>query len=72
MIYTVDRFEENLAVLEDSNMNTITVKRDILPKEAKEGSVLRFENNSYVLDTTRTQERKDSIAAKFNKLKNKD
>lgn len=71
MIYTVDRFEENFAVLEDSEMNIITVARNSIPNDAKEGSLLNFENGIYSLDCTLTRARKESISSKFNRLRKK-
>lgn len=71
MIYTVDRFEENFAVLEDAEMNITTVDRNCIPNDAKEGSVLNFENGIYCLDNNLTSTRKEIISSKFNRLRKK-
>ena len=50
----------------------IDVELNILPSNIKEGNVLKYENNTYMLDTKEEEERKLSISEKFNRLKNKD
>ena len=40
---TIDRFEEDKAVLKTENNETIIWPKDKLPAEAREGSVLQFE-----------------------------
>lgn len=48
--YIIDRFEKNFAVCETSKGERVLLERDILPSNAKEGSVLRFLNGVYRLD----------------------
>lgn len=73
MIYIVDRIEDNVAVLENKETKKITdVSLSLLPKDIKEGNVLKYENNTYILDKKEEEERKKAILTKFEKLKNKD
>ena len=48
--FTVDRIEEDKAVLECENGECVTLEVKSLPKNIKEGDVLCFEENSYFLD----------------------
>lgn len=73
MIYVVDRIENDIAVLENTTTKeTKDVELNKLPCNLKEGNVLKYENNTYTLDETLEQERKNAILEKFNRLKNKD
>lgn len=50
MIYYVDRFEDDIAVLE-SNGTTVNIPRVQLPPDAKEGSALeKQDDGTYLLD----------------------
>ena len=73
MKYVIDRFEGNYAILENQDTyEIIDVKRNELPNDAKEGSVLSFENDIYTLDIYATNQRKEDILKIFSKLKNND
>ena len=73
MIYIVDRIENNIAVLENKETNEIiNIDISILPTNLKEGNVLRYENNTYILDNDEEEKRRQLLLEKFNKLKNKD
>ena len=73
MIYIVDRIENNIAVLENKETNEIiNIDISILPTNLKEGNVLRYENNTYILDKKKKKKRRQLLLEKFNKLKNKD
>jgi hypothetical protein len=73
MKYVIDRFEGNYAILENQDTyEIIDVKRNELPNDAKEGSVLSFENDIYTLDIYATNQRKEDILKRFSKLKNND
>lgn len=72
MIYIVDRIENNFAVLENINTKeTIDININLLPKNLKEGNVIKYKNNKYIIDKKAEQRRRNSILEKFNKLKNK-
>ena len=73
MIYIVDRIENNIAVLENKETNEIiNIDISLLPANLKEGNVLRYENNTYILDNDEEEKRRQLLLEKFNKLKNKD
>ena len=65
--FIVDRFEEEYAVLEKENMETVDVLKSDLP-EVKEGDVLNYENGIYTVDYEETRKRKELIKEKMRKL----
>lgn len=40
MRYTIDRFEENFAVVELEDKKFVNVPREVVPPEAKEGDII--------------------------------
>ncbi len=69
--YSVDRFEGEYVVLENRKTNEIkNVKRDMLPENIKEGSILQYVNGKYTYNEERTQEEVNRIQDKMNKLWN--
>ena len=68
--FTVDRIEENTAILYDENENKTDISISNLPKNIKEGDILRFdcENDIYIIDEEKTKEAKSSIEKRFKKL----
>jgi len=63
----IDRFEENFAVVEDGE-KIININRALIPKNAKEGDVLIFYNNAYIIDETATKARREMILGKMRKV----
>ena len=59
--FTVDRIEEDKAILECENGDCVTLELKSLPKNIKEGDVLCFEENSYFLDKDETEKRRQKI-----------
>ena len=59
--FTVDRIEEDKAVLECENGECVTLEVKSLPKNKNEGAVLCFEENSYFLDKEETEKRRQKI-----------
>ena len=59
--FTVDRIEEDKAVLECENGECVTLEVKSLPKNINEGDVLCFEENSYFLDKEETENRRQKI-----------
>ena len=51
MKYSIDRFEENFAVLQNEKGESIITEKKLLPSEAKEGSMLIFDGKNYITDT---------------------
>ena len=70
MKYAIDRIEENIAILEDINTKEkIEINVEELPKEIKEGNILLFKDNKYIIDEDEEEKRRKIILEKFNKLK---
>jgi len=68
--YTVDRIEEDIAVLFDDDENKTDIHISELPENLKEGDILRFnqESNIYIIDNIKTEEVKSNIEERFKKL----
>ena len=49
-MYIIDRFEGKYAVMEKNGDEIVDVKRSKLPKNVRQGSVLRFENGVFTQD----------------------
>lgn len=70
MKFVVDRIEEDIVVLENIKNNEIKEEAiKILPVNIKEGSVLLYDNNLYVLDIEEEKIRKERIQNKLERLK---
>ena len=65
---TVDRIEEDKAVLECENGDFVKLEVKSLPKNIKEGDVLCFEENSYFLDKDETEKRSQKIKSLMDSL----
>jgi hypothetical protein len=63
----IDRFEGEFAILEIEGENRIVKKRDI-PPEAKEGEVMVFSQNNWIIDKNATAQRKINIDKLANEL----
>ena len=66
---TVDRFEENKAVLSSDNNEEIVVLKRLLPKEAIEGSVLHL---TIATDEAETKRRETTAKELLNEILNLD
>ena len=72
MKYSIDRIENNIAILENiDNQEIIEVDISLLPEGSKESNIIRIENNKYILDKQEEQKRKEDIFNRFNKLRKK-
>ncbi|MFU0824505.1 DUF3006 domain-containing protein [Clostridium sp.] len=58
---TIDRFEEEFAVVELESGKMKNIKRSLIPKDAKEGDVLNIEEDSITIDYEETEKRKKEI-----------
>ncbi|MFX0549840.1 DUF3006 domain-containing protein [Hathewaya histolytica] len=56
----LDRFEGNYAVVEITEGKTIDIPKDIIPKDAREGTILNLEIN-VTIDEKDTSNRKKEI-----------
>lgn len=69
--FSIDRFEENIAVLENrKNGDIINVETNKLPGDIKEGDILKCINGKYIFDELKTQSEKERIQNKMNDLWN--
>ncbi len=71
MKYTVERIEDNIAVLEDEQGKFVEVSSFLLPENTKSGNILLFENERYSLINAVDEERQKRILDKYQKLFNK-
>ncbi len=72
MKFAVDRIEEGIVVLENIKTGEIReIKKDELPKEVHEGSILSFKNGSYTLDEKTEEVRRESLRERMERLKKK-
>ena len=70
MKYTVDRIENDIVVLETyDTLEMINIKKDLLPPNIHEGSILYYENNEYTIDKQEELERRKKIEERFKQLK---
>ena len=72
MFYTIDRIEGSKAVVFDDKDAEIIISLELLPKNVKEGDILRFEEEKYIIDIEKTAKVKDEIKARFERLIKKD
>ena len=68
--FTVDRIEENIAVLFDDDDNKSDVPVSELPEGLKEGDIIRFdeEDKIYIIDKEKTEQVRASLEKRFKKL----
>lgn len=64
---TIDRFEEEFAILELPDRTTIAVPRAELPEGAKEGDLLTAQP-PYTLQPKETEERAEKVKSLMDKL----
>lgn len=69
MICSIDRFEEEYAVLCDEEENTRTVLRATLPQQAAVGDVLRQMPDGWVIDHAETEARRARVRALQQRLR---
>ncbi|MCL2528051.1 MAG: DUF3006 domain-containing protein [Defluviitaleaceae bacterium] len=70
MAWVIDRIEEGIAVLENTETQEILeLEKKDLPKGCREGHVLKKEGGCFVRDPEGDAQRKNMIQEKFNKLK---
>ncbi|MBE6806588.1 MAG: DUF3006 domain-containing protein [Ruminococcaceae bacterium] len=69
-VYSVDRIVGDVAVLVGED-TSLSVAMSLLPTGVKEGSVLRVEDGSYVLDSVEEEARRQRILSLQNKVRRK-
>ena len=69
--FSIDRFEGNIAIIENrKNQNKIEIEKEKLPKQVKEGDIIKKINGKYILDSEKTINEKNRIKDKMNDLWN--
>ncbi len=71
MFYSLEHFEQELAVLEDDDENRWNVPRSLLPADAKTGDVFRREGDAYIPAPEETARRRAEILRLQEKLRKK-
>lgn len=70
-LYTVDRFEGEFAVCEErDSKKIINIEKSKLPQNAKEGSILKYKDNKFIIDEESQQEIEQRIKQKMDNLWN--
>ena len=64
----IDRFEGNIAICEKSNRTMISIRKDRIPSDAKEGDILSIEGDNIKIDTGGTTKRKKAVDDLMNDL----
>lgn len=68
--FAIDRFEEDIAVLENINTKEIiNIEKKHLPGIAEEGDIIKRINGKFFLDEQKTMQRKQEIEERFKRLK---
>lgn len=68
MIFIIDRFEGDIAVLEDENGGHSDVLRGLIPKDSREGDVLELRDGEYIKRSDLTEIRRERIIGKSKRL----
>ena len=69
---SIDRFEGNTAICEDEIQNIITLPRNEIPKDAKEGDILaKDDTGQWKIDYAAVKKRRSSLFRRLCKLANK-
>ena len=71
MLYSIDRFEENIAVLIDEDGFRLDVPRDDLPSDIAMGDMVRLQDGVFQRDDDAAAARRARIIALQNRLRNR-
>lgn len=70
MKYAVDRFEEDIVILENMvNGEIIEAEKNELPEGVHEGSILVYNTDHFELDIDTEKERRESLRERMERLK---
>ena len=64
----IDRFEGDYAVCETEPGKTINILKVDIPKEAKEGDILKKTDNGYCVEKEETEAKRKEIKQRMNRL----
>ena len=69
MLYIIDRIENGIAVCECKETGErLEIEVKVLPAKAKEGDIIKKDNDSYILDLSLTKKRKAELTDRLNRL----
>ena len=67
--YTIDRFEENMAILEDRKTGKMkNIEKEKIPENTKEGDIIKCINGKYFKDEKETIQVENEIEEKYKNL----
>ena len=70
IMYTVDRIEENIIIIENRDSNEIKeVDINLFDYNVKEGDIVELVNDKYVINNELTNNVKKDIRSRFDRLK---
>ena len=70
IMYTVDRIEDNIVILEDRNSSVmLEVSIDLFNFNLKDGDIVDFVDNQYIKNIEKTENKKKDIRSRFDSLK---
>lgn len=70
IMYTVDRIEDDIVILENRNNNTmIEVDIQEFDFDINEGDILDYIDNKYIKNIEKTENKKKDIRSRFDRLK---
>lgn len=70
MKYSVDRIENNVVIFQNLETREIyEEKLDRFPENIKEGDIVAFSNEKYIIDNTTIMKRKKSLRERLERLK---
>ncbi len=67
-LYTIDRFEDNIAVLENEDGSHINAPSSLISGNAQEGDILERVGDGYIIREDLTRERRERIIGKQKRL----
>jgi len=68
MKFTVESIEDSIARLENGENESVFADLSLLPDSVREGDILNFDGEKYVLDAKASAERRKAVYEKFNRL----
>ena len=67
--YTIDRFEGDIAVLENRNTGGMkNIEKEKIPENTKEGDIIKCINGKYFLDENETRKVENKMEEKYKNL----
>ena len=73
ILFVVDRIEESKVILENRMTKEISeIDRELLPRNLKEGAIVKLINNNFILDNDEEQKLRQEILGRFKNLRKND